>query len=274
MTCDVTLLAGRDASSTFAWHQGSAVSIGTFLAEAAWLAERLPHGTQAVNLCGDRYLFAVAMVAAALRGHVSLLPPNALPATLRQLSRPGIDLYALCDDATADTGGLPPVLVTRTPGLQPLSAAPSVRADTEAVCLLTSGSTGAAQPHGKGWGALQANGRAEALRLAEILGRPSLDGLNLVATVPAQHSYGFESSVLLALFGGATLDAGRPFYPADIGAALQRVPRPRALVTTPFHLKTLLASGLEWPATTWCCPPLRRCRRNWRRGPKRRSAAC
>jgi len=32
-----------------------------------------------------------------------------------------------------------------------------------------------------------------------------------------------------------------------VAQALQNVPRPRALVTTPFHLKTLLLSGLELP---------------------------
>jgi acyl-coenzyme A synthetase/AMP-(fatty) acid ligase len=52
--------------------------------------------------------------------------------------------------------------------------------------------------------------------------------------------YGFESSVLAGLLGGGALCAERPFYPEDICAALQRVPRPRALVTTPFHLRALL----------------------------------
>ncbi|MBL8303565.1 MAG: acyl-CoA synthetase, partial [Ideonella sp.] len=42
-------------------------------------------------------------------------------------------------------------------------------------------------------------------------------------------------------------DSGRPYFPADIAAALARVPRPRALVTTPFHLKTLLQSGVALP---------------------------
>src|SRR5690606_26720002 len=74
-------------------------------------------------------------------------------------------------------------------------------------------------------------------------------GLNIVATVPPQHSYGFESSVLLALLCGAAFDAGRPFYPADIADALARLPPPRALVTTPVHLKTLLAAGVELPPT-------------------------
>jgi hypothetical protein len=55
--------------------------------------------------------------------------------------------------------------------------------------------------------------------------RPDLRGVTMVATVPPQHSYGFESTVLLALLGGASFDAGRPFYPADIAQALQAVPR-------------------------------------------------
>jgi acyl-coenzyme A synthetase/AMP-(fatty) acid ligase len=200
-----------------------------------------------VNLCSDRYLFAVGLVAALLRGQTSLMPPNALPETLRQLRQPGVDAYALCDGPAADIGGLALRQVVRTPGLMPATSAPDIGADFDAVCLLTSGSTGTAQSHRKRWDRLQANGLAEAARLAELLGWESVRGLNLVATVPPQHSYGFESSVLLALFGGAAFDAARPFYPADIAEALARVPSPRALVTTPFHLKTLLLSGVELP---------------------------
>jgi acyl-coenzyme A synthetase/AMP-(fatty) acid ligase len=114
-------------------------------------------------------------------------------------------------------------------------------------CLLTSGSTGVPQPQHKRWDALLRSIDGEAKSLAALLGWPSIAGLNLVATVPPQHSYGFESSVLLALMGGAAFDAARPFYPADIADALARLPRPRALVTTPVHLKALLLSGLELP---------------------------
>jgi acyl-coenzyme A synthetase/AMP-(fatty) acid ligase len=65
--------------------------------------------------------------------------------------------------------------------------------------------------------------------------------------VPPQHSYGFESTVMLALHGHCAAWSGRPFYPADIAAALAAVPRPRLLVTTPIHLKSLLESGIELP---------------------------
>ncbi len=124
---------------------------------------------------------------------------------------------------------------------------PSIDPRLIAAQVLTSGSTGDPAPHAKPWGLLIRNARAEATRLAAALGRADLAGLTVVATVPPQHMYGFESSVLLALHGGATLDSERPFFPADLVAALARAAAPRALVTTPFHLKTVLDSGLELP---------------------------
>jgi acyl-coenzyme A synthetase/AMP-(fatty) acid ligase len=68
-----------------------------------------------------------------------------------------------------------------------------------------------------------------------------------VGTVPAQHMYGLESTVFMPLQSGAALHAGRPFYPADICSELEAVPRPRLLVTTPYHLRTLLAEQSTLP---------------------------
>lgn len=240
------MLAGRDLDDVLAWRNGQSISGAQFLGEAQALAARLPAG-RPLNLCQDRYHFALGLAAALLRGQTSLLPPNVLPQTLRQLPVGDLPPYALVDDPAPDTTGLPTVSVYRDAAAPALHTAPLIPAALQAVCLLTSGSTGAPQPHTKTWGALVANIGAQSARLAELLQRDSLQGLTLVATVPPQHSYGLESSVLLALLGGATLDAGRPFYPADIAQALQRVPAPRALVSTPFHLKTLLGAGLTLP---------------------------
>jgi acyl-coenzyme A synthetase/AMP-(fatty) acid ligase len=116
-----------------------------------------------------------------------------------------------------------------------------------AACLFTSGSTGEPQPHHKRWDALVRNAQAGAGRLAALAGLPHLRGITVVATVPPQHCYGLESSVMIALQGGAAFDAARPYYPADIAAALARASRPRALVTTPFHLRLLLEADVELP---------------------------
>ena len=101
-------------------------------------------------------------------------------------------------------------------------------------------------PHAKSWGSLVRNARAEASRLG-LLAAPRHA---IVGTVPAQHMYGFESTVLLAMHGNAPFWSGKPFYPQDIAAALRAVPSPRLLVTTPFHLRALLAADVELPAIT------------------------
>ncbi len=242
------LLAARDLAAPLAWCQGRPVSAGQFIAEAQALAAQLPAQGRPVNLCHDRYLFALGLAAALLRGQTSLLPPNALPDTLRQVPAGGAPPYAMSDEPGVVGDALPLLALRRPAGCTPARAIPAVAADLEAVCLLTSGSTGAPQPHAKRWHTLSTNIAAEAERLAQTLGRPTLAGLTLVATVPAQHSYGLESSVLLALLGGAAFESGRPYFPADIVAALAQVPAPRALVTTPFHLKTLLLAGVALPA--------------------------
>ena len=248
MSDSLPLLASRDLAQPLAWRGGKSISGAQFIAEAQLLARELPAGDP-VNLCQDRYHFALGLAAALLRGQTSLMPPNALPETLDHLE--GVAPYLLVDFDGVATGRLPtfrvhrPADVVLPPGqAQPV---PRIAADLLAVRLLTSGSTGTPQPHAKRWDSLVANIAAQAQRLSELLRRPSLAGLALVGTVPAQHSYGFESSVLLALLGGASFEAERPFFPADISAALQRVPAPRALVTTPFHLKTVLLAGLPLP---------------------------
>jgi acyl-coenzyme A synthetase/AMP-(fatty) acid ligase len=116
------------------------------------------------------------------------------------------------------------------------SEAPRIPADREIACLFTSGSTGEPQPSFKTWGALVHDVLAEAARLAIGAGHAVL------GTVPPQHMYGFESTIMLPLAAGAALTSGRPYYPADIDAAIAMLPGPRVLFTTPFHLRAWLGS--------------------------------
>jgi acyl-coenzyme A synthetase/AMP-(fatty) acid ligase len=99
------------------------------------------------------------------------------------------------------------------------------------------------QPFPKIWGALVDSVKAEALHL----GLPPDSRFTLVGTVPPQHMYGLESTVLMALHSGSAFSHAQPFYPADICRALASVPSPRILVSSPVHLRALLGSGLELP---------------------------
>lgn len=253
MTTDphfLPLLADRDPDAPLAWRAGVPVSTRQFLADVARFAPVLPAEGPAVNLCVDRYAFAVSLGAALMRGHASLLPPDARPDTLARLVEShGTRLFALTDDTKLQTPGMQRVLIEDRSSLEGDASAtvPAFDGAMHAASLLTSGSTGAPQPHAKTWRTLVGDVAVAVERLSRVLGRPSLEGLTLVATVPVQHSYGLESSVLLAMLGGAIFESGRPFFPADVVQTLASVPRPRALVTTPFHLKTLLLSGIELP---------------------------
>src|SRR4029079_468155 len=112
-----------------------------------------------------------------------------------------------------------------------------------AAILLTSGSTGQPVPHEKSWGGMVRSVLAE----RERLGLTGTSSAGILGTVPPQHMYGLESTVLLPMQSGLALHAARPFYPADVCAYLESMSRPRALVTTPVHLRALLAESAALP---------------------------
>lgn len=218
------------------------------MADALRLAERLPPGRHVLNACTDRYHFTVGFAACLISGRVSLLPPTRTPEIVRRLAAFAPDAFSLTDTEICDID-LPQCRVeecleqcdSRGPGLeQPIPLIPD---NQLAAVVFTSGSTGAPIPYRKTWGRLVRCVRAAASRHSLLGARPHA----LIGTVPPQHMYGLESTVLLALQSGHALTAERPFYPADICASIEAVPRPRALVTTPIHLRTLLAAGVPLP---------------------------
>jgi acyl-coenzyme A synthetase/AMP-(fatty) acid ligase len=231
----------REAS--FAWRDGVAITVETFLNDVAALAALLPRRGYVVNLCRDRYRFAVGFAAALCRRQVNLLPPHDGPAMLDQLSVDYPDVYCLADTLTPVGPAALQYPDVLSHGFA-VSAIPCFDADQLAAVLFTSGSTGRPQPHGRSWGDLVNSTLAAGRRL----GVASLQGASLLGTVPHQHSYGLESLLMLALQHGLVLHAGRPFYPADIVAELAAAARPRVLVTTPVHLRVLLAECDDLPS--------------------------
>ena len=196
-------------------------------------------------MCADRYRFAVGLAAALASGQVSLLPPTHTHKVIESLKEFAPDVVCLTDNPECDIR-LP--LITYPEGEAAAAAdleIPEMDAAQPTACVFTSGSTGSPIPYRKTWGPLMGCVREEARRL----GLAPVPQATIVATVPPQHMYGFESSVLLALGSGHAFAAERPFYPADIAAVLARVPRPRVLVSTPVHLRALASSGVSLPTT-------------------------
>ena len=204
------------------------------------MAAALGAGTYVLNACNDRYRFTVGFAASLLTGKISLLPSTHTPEMVRQLLAFAPDVVCLTDDAECSID-LPRIEYPRA-AVQPdgVFAVPQLDRAQPAAVVFTSGSTGTPLPYRKSYGPLLDCVHIEATRL-ELAGTTPWA---IVATVPPQHMYGFESSVLLAIANGHALCAERPFYPADIVAALEGLPRPRLLITTPVHLRALLSSGV------------------------------
>ena len=68
-----------------------------------------------------------------------------------------------------------------------------------------------------------------------------------VGTVPAQHMYGLETTIMLPLQWGWSLHAGNSILPADIRTDLEQLGSPAWLMTTPFHLKAYLSEQTILP---------------------------
>lgn len=238
------LVVHGDAAEIVAFYRHSPVSLAQFLNDVALVAALLPTGQRVLNATVDRYHFTVGFAAAALARCVTVLPPSYAPEAIARLQDDG----PVCCLSDAEV----PVALPNIPfpRLLALDSAPDrsvlhiphIPADQTVATVFTSGTTGAPVDHHKTWGSLVAGAREEAQRLG--LG----PGCALVGTVPPQHMYGLESTVMLGLHGGGVISAERPFYPRDIVAALSEVSRPRLLVTSPVHLRALLTSGLELPA--------------------------
>lgn len=222
------------------------MSARQFLGDVFRVAASLPPGGHVLNVCADRYRFTVGFAASLISGKISLLPSTHTPEVIRQLTVFAPDVFCLTDDPKCA------IDLPRTQFPEGSSSAavegfavPAIDTEQLAAYVFTSGSTGTPLPYRKTWGRLLRCVHDGASRLGLLEGRSH----TIVGTVPPQHMYGFESSVLLGLQTGSALCAERPFYPADVCSVLAEAPRPRVLISTPVHLRALIASGLPLPPT-------------------------
>jgi acyl-coenzyme A synthetase/AMP-(fatty) acid ligase len=239
----IPLLPDAAPDSVMAIVDGKPVSRERFLREVLALAARLPEGQPLLNLCTSRYHFALGLLAAICRGNLSLLPNSLAEGNIAALREQHPDLLCLSDQP-AMPFDLPGLRVEAQSGADTsCPAMPQIPVSQRVACVFTSGSTGKPQAHYKTFGKLVRNIQAQAQRNWAATSGPCA----VLGTVPFQHMYGLESTVLLTLFGGGILSAPKPFFPADVADALAALPAPRFLVTTPYHLRKLLESGIPVP---------------------------
>lgn len=232
-----------------AWYQGRSLDRHTFACHVMrtreWLSRH--HGTaeqqqRLLNLCDDHYHFLVLFAAAMLHECITVMPSNRSEAELQRIRRASTSLIEMDDAAMAslcqDSMHEADAITWRWS----IACIPATQCVAE---LYTSGSTGQPVANVKTWQQLLCG----AQQVLERFGVNRKGHHMMVATVPPQHMFGFEMSIMLPLVGDVGIFHQHPFYPFDIQQALSAIAAPRILVTTPLHLKACTTLNVGWPAT-------------------------
>lgn len=217
------------------------------------LAQRLAGASAVCNLCSSRLGFLVTFLAGLRSGVLTVLPPSGghadLAVVLGGFERPVI---VVDDEASIEAHWLgfarcltcePPVAAPATPTDAELAWQPAWQ-DTAAL-LYTSGSTGTPEPQAKTLIHLAVGALVLGDRLARDAAAPTHIE-RIVCSVPPQHMFGLEASVMLSVVHGIPVLDRRPLLPADVQAALSASP-PAAWIVTPLHLRGLVQADLAVP---------------------------
>jgi len=255
---DSPLLAARahlDAAAVIAgprswtWRQVHDASVA--------LARRLDGASAVCNLCASRLGFLVTSLAALRVRTLVVLPASGSNADLAAVlaARPGAVVVGDTDgpsedgpERTLDAGAY----VACRPEWKPPAATADELAwqpawSDIAVLLHTSGTTGDPQPQPKTLLQLATGALLLGARLAQEVegGLAAVD--RLVCSVPPQHMFGLECSVMLPLVHGTPVLDRRPLLPADVRAAFAHSRR-GAWIATPMHLRGLAQADETLPS--------------------------
>lgn len=223
-------------------------------AQSLALAERLAGAGTVCNLCSSRVGFLVTWLAALRRGCVQLLPPSGGQADLVAILKTSTDAVIVVDDdklLQPQWAGHARCLV-HVPDATTAAVAPAALAwlpDWEAplLRLYTSGSAGTPKPQVKTLGQLARGAQVLAARLEQDV-EGGLAALGqIVCSVPPQHMFGVETSVMLSLVTGIPVLDRRPLLPADVRTAFETCTAGAAWIATPLHLRALAQAGQSVP---------------------------
>ena len=218
------------------------ITASRFAGAVVELAARLPRRRFALQRCERTASFLVSTCAAWCAGHTVVMPPTRLAADRDALIERFPDACELVDDAT-DRGPAPEAaasVAVDAPGLLreavPRWPPPALPDDLVAAMLFTSGSTRIPRAMTKTWDSLCRGART----FAGTFGIAP-QSLTLAGTVPPQHMFGLEATIMAALRTGCALDGSRPRYAADLAGLARRTADagapPLCLATTPLHLE-------------------------------------
>ena len=241
---DAPLIGLYRPQDVLAWETDGPRTANEFLSHIADVADALPDRPAVLNLLSSRYEFLVGFAAAMVRRPVTLLPQSRAPHALRDIATEHRDSYCLTDRNEPVEGIESVTLPSRAGATSRQCTIPRVPLSQVVAIAFTSGSTGQPTPNEKTWGALVSVAHAIGSRFGINCGKRH----GVVATVPHQHMFGLEASLMVPIQHGLTMHAGRPLFPEDIRNMLQEIPGTSMLVTTPLHLRACTRGAVQFPA--------------------------
>jgi len=253
-----SILGYSSLDSIVAYHHIQPKSLRDILADLIFLDQQLPKQPYILNLYEDRYYFLLGLLLGIKRNSIQLFPSSITAHTLNYLQKNYPQILVLNHSSVSidksEFYDIEVLLGQQSPQTQSQHYQlcdleiffSKACLDSEQVVIFTSGSTGNPKPYKKSWQDFIAVGKA--LKQQFDLSPET----QVLATVPAQHMYGLEVSIMMPLVNGLNILSQRPFYPADIESILIRSQKSCILVSTPIHIRACQKSQLKLPFLQLC----------------------
>ena len=268
-TAPIFNYASLDAPVVF--HQGKAITLAQLLQTVEVLAETVPKHQHILNLYENRYYFLLGLLLALRQKSISLFPSTVTTHVLTQLKENYTDILLLTDTIDSlydfhpddfehfDIADFVKNNEDQRSNINHHTfsndSLPEIELQRQIAIIFTSGSTGHPEPYPKLWGDLVSV--AHYLSKEFLSKVPDKNKLSAVlATVPAQHMYGLEASIIMPLQNGLLLHADKPFFPQDITHCLEDLKEfaqhseqliMTTVISTPLHLKACIKTEVSLP---------------------------
>ena len=251
MTINIQSLLGyQSLTDIVIYRDKDDISLQQLLDDLVYLDSRIPSHHYLLNLYENRYFFLLGLLLGIKRNSVHLFPSNTSPYTLEFLEQKYSKILILnhtrLDTKKADFIDIEQILQEKKTFQS--SENKSIEeffnrdiVNDKRIIIFTSGSSGNPQAFTKKW--------SDFIAVAKQLARPlALQHKPMIlATVPAQHMYGLEASIIMPLVNGLGIYDSRPFYPADIASVLNTQAQETLLITTPIHIRACLKTAVKLP---------------------------
>lgn len=206
-----------------------------FLQDLLQVKQELSKEKYILNACRSRYLFILGFMAGILSDKINLLPPNQTADLEEKLLADYPDSQLINDDimrAWLESD------IQAQDWLELPYKFKMLSHKTVAI-IFTSGTTGTPKPQ-----KLNLNTLIKSAKNLQTEFEFKFAKQRILSTVPGQHMFGLELSIMLCMQHGLQLAPAQPFFPEDIRTELLEH-KNNILVSTPIQLKACCNSGVD-----------------------------